>query len=210
MVKSGINNVIFDLGGVILDLDFEASYREFSRLSGLNPEEVITRTRGLMFFEDYETGAISSSVFRDKINNLLEMSATDEEIDGAWCAMLGNMPRERLELLKKLQDVYRTFVLSNTNEIHARTFDNIVGSSLGNSALFSEHFEKVYFSHEMNLRKPDAEIYRAVLDDLGIKPEETLFIDDTQANIQAADNLGIHTLHLTDARQLIPYFDGSR
>ena len=202
--------MIFDLGGVIIDLDFEASRREFSRLSGLTAAEVLVRTQGFVHFEDYETGAISSHAFRQKINHLLEMSATDLEIDQAWCAILGGIPVERLALLKKLQQKYRSFALSNTNEIHANNFDFLVKDTLGSEALFSEHFHKVYYSHEMKMRKPDEQIYRAVLDDQGLIPEETLFVDDTLDNIQVAASLGIHTLHLRDVGQLISFFNGKQ
>ncbi len=201
--------MIFDLGGVIIDLDLEASYREFSRLSGLEIPEVINRTRGLMLFEDYETGAINSQDFRNQINELLEMTATNQEIDHAWCALLGEIPSERLNLLNKLKHGYRTFALSNTNDIHAQKFDQIAEQSLGNAVLFSEHFERVYLSHEMKMRKPNIEIYQTVLADQDLNPSETLFIDDNLENILGAESVGIQTVHLKDPGQLIAVFDGT-
>jgi putative hydrolase of the HAD superfamily len=208
LVNNSIRNLVFDLGGVIIDLDFEASHREFSRLSGLTVNEVVRRTQGFSYFLDYETGAISSPAFRQKINNLLEMTASDQQIDLAWCAMLRGIPEVRLKLLKSLQAKYRIFALSNTNDIHANTFNTIVQDTLGSAVVFKEHFDKVYYSHEMNMRKPDEAIYQAVLHDQGLRPGETLFIDDTLENIQTAETLGIRTLHLEDPGQLIPFFDG--
>jgi len=205
---SNINNLIFDLGGVILDLNFSAAYQEFSNLSGLTADEVTQRTDGMMWFKDYEKGLISSQQFRLQICDLLQFTASDEAIDSAWCAMLGGMPASRLQLLQRLKGRYRTFVLSNTNGIHAGKFNQIVKESLGNVHLFEDHFEHVYFSHEMKMRKPDAEIYLKVLQDQQLKPSETLFIDDNLENIQGAANLGIQTLHLEDPKQLTSFFNG--
>ena len=208
MGLNNINNLIFDLGGVIIDLDFQASFQEFATLSGLSANEVAQRTEGLMFFTDYEKGLISSQQFRQQIGDLLQFSASDNAIDNAWCSMLGGMPAPRLQLLQRLKSKYRTFALSNTNDIHVRKFNSIVEESLGSVHLFNEHFEEVYFSHEMKMRKPDSEIYLTVLQEQQLKPAETLFIDDNLDNVQGAANLGIQTLHLQDPQQLISFFNG--
>ena len=208
MGLNNINNLIFDLGGVIIDLDFQASFQEFATLSGLSANEVAQRTKGLMFFTDYEKGLISSQQFRQQIGDLLQFSASDNAIDFAWCSMLGGMPAPRLQLLQRLKSKYRTFALSNTNDIHVKKFNRIVEESLGSVQLFNEHFEEVYFSHEMKMRKPDSEIYLTVLQEQQLKPSETLFIDDNLDNVQGAANLGIQTLHLQDPKQLISFFNG--
>lgn len=210
MGLTNINNLIFDLGGVIIDLDFPASNKEFANLSGLSVNEVVQRTEGMMLYGEYEKGLISSQQFRRQISDLLQFSASDEAIDKAWCAMLGGMPAPRLQLLQRLKSKYRTFALSNTNDIHVRKFNSIVEESLGSVHLFNEHFEEVYFSHEMKMRKPDSEIYLTVLQEQQLKPAETLFIDDNLDNIQGAANLGIQTLHLQDPQQLISFFNGTR
>jgi len=199
---NNINNLIFDLGGVIIDLDFPASNQEFANLSGLSVNEVVQRTEGMMLFVEYEKGLISSQEFRRQICDILQFSAADEDIDKAWCAMLGGMPASRLQLLQRLKSRYRTFALSNTNDIHVRKFRSV--------HLFREHFEEVYFSHEMKMRKPDSEIYLTVLQEQQLKAAETLFIDDNLDNVQGAANLGIQTLHLQDPQQLISFFNGSR
>ena len=199
MLTENIKNIIFDLGGVILDLDLEAAYKEFSRLSELPVEEVIRRTKGLMLFEDYETGSVSSGVFRHQINRVLDMQAKDDEIDHAWSAMLGGIPTQRLELAGQLRQSYRTFVLSNTNEIHVGHFDSII----------QDHFEKVYYSHELKMRKPNIEIYEAVLSEQSLNASETLFIDDTLDNIKGAEKLNIKTFHLESPQQLTRLFHGA-
>jgi putative hydrolase of the HAD superfamily len=207
---STIKNLIFDLGGVIIDLDFQAAYQHFADLSGLTVNEVVARTEGLMLFLEYEKGLVTSEEFRKQMRILLEISASDHSIDRAWCAMLGGIPQNRLKLLKSLKPNYRTFALSNTNDIHVRKFNSIVEKSLGNDSLLSDHFEKIYFSHQMKMRKPDVEIYQTVLSEQQLLPEETLFIDDNHENIVGAASLGIKTFHLPDPDQLITYFNGAR
>ena len=210
MELSNVKNLIFDLGGVIIDLDFEASFRQFSDLSGLPSSAIVDRTEGMMFFTEYEKGMLSSADFRKQIQQLLGFSASDVQIDEAWCAMLGGIPTARLQLLQKLKQQYRTFALSNTNEIHVRKFNNIVEKSLGRAQLFHDHFEQVYFSHEMKMRKPDTEIYKTVLDEQSLMAEETLFIDDNYENILGAEKLNIRTLHLKEPGRLISYFHGTQ
>lgn len=209
MNLNNIKNVIFDLGGVIIDLELPAAYSAFADLSGLTIEQVVDKTRGLMLFTDYEQGLISSEEFRLQIGNLLLIEPTESVIDQAWCAMLGGIPMQRLQLLTRLKKRYNLFALSNTNDIHAEKFDAIVEKSTGNPDKLSDYFEKVYYSHQMKMRKPQVEIYQAVLDDQGLNPGNTLFIDDNYDNINGADALGIQTLHLLHPDQLMTLFDGA-
>lgn len=203
-----IKNVIFDLGGVIIDLDFQETLSHFSTLSGLSTEEVKDRTQGLMLFKEYEKGLISSADFRDQVRKVLKFEANDARIDEAWNSLLGGMPKERLQLLQRLKLSYRTFALSNTNEIHVKQFSTIVSKSLGSIQSFIDLFERVYFSHEMKMRKPESEIYQTVLETENLPPHCTLFIDDNWENIQSAQALGIQTHHLRDANTLIQLFHG--
>lgn len=162
-----------------------------------------------MLFNDFEKGLVSSPEFRLQIAGILEFSASDEQIDHAWCSMLGEIPAWRLHLLQRLNKQYRTFALSNTNDIHVRKFNKIVEKSLGSTKLLNHHFERVYFSHEMKMRKPDAEIYLTVLQEQQLAPQETLFIDDNMDNIHGASKLGIQTLYLQQPQQLISFFNGT-
>lgn len=208
--SNNLENIIFDLGGVIIDLDLPAAYSAFAELSGLTVDQVIDKTKGLMLFTDYEQGLISSEEFRLQISNLLSIEPTTSGIDRAWCTMLGGIPVQRLQLLTKLQKQYRIFALSNTNDIHAEKFDAIVEKSTGNPGMLTDYFEKVYYSHQMKMRKPQVEIYQAVLDDKDIDPGQTLFIDDNFDNINGAESLGIQTLHLKHPNQLMSLFDGTQ
>ena len=204
-----IKNIIFDLGNVIIDLDFETAYGNFADLSGLTSEEVKLRTDGLMFFQDYEKGLIGSSQFRDQIRQVLTMNCSDADIDMAWNSLLGGIPEERLQLLKRLRSNYRTFALSNTNEIHVLEFNNIIAESSGSVQSFMDHFEQVYYSCEMKMRKPEPLIYETVLQQQDLVAHETLFVDDHLPNIESASALGIHTYHLTHPNHLIALFNGA-
>ncbi|MDH3708245.1 MAG: HAD family phosphatase [Cyclobacteriaceae bacterium] len=206
---NNIKNIIFDLGNVIIDLDFPATFQCFSELSGLSPHEVKDRTQGLMFFVEYEKGLISSQVFREQVRELLGLSVEDHQIDRAWNSMLGGIPAERLQLLKDLQPHFRTFALSNTNEIHVQEFNNIIARSTGSVQSFMDHFEKVYYSCHMKMRKPEAQIYQKVLHEQNLRPQETLFIDDNLSNIESASSLGVRTVHLTNPGDLISLFNGA-
>jgi putative hydrolase of the HAD superfamily len=205
-----IKNIIFDLGGVIIDLDLQAAFEAFASLSNLSVTEIVQKTNGLMLFTEYEQGMVSSQQFRQQIADLLQISVSEETIDDAWCAMLGGIPVQRLDLLRSLRSTYRTFALSNTNDIHVRRFNNIVENATGSANILDEYFEKVYFSHEMKMRKPDTVIYQTVLDQQSLVPAETLFIDDNLDNISGAGSIGIQTLHLTHPEQLTTFFNGVR
>ncbi len=205
----GIRNIIFDLGGVIIDLDFDSAYREFSKLSGHSEEEVRSLTSGLTYFADFEKGTISATQFRNELRSLLNIPGNDEYIDNAWNSLLGGIPPERLQLLKTLKRHYKLIALSNTNEIHVKEFNKIVSRELGSMGSFEDHFDVIYFSHQMKMRKPDEEIYKAVLEEQQLLPQETLFIDDNADNINGAASTGLNTYHLTDARILTKIFHGA-
>jgi putative hydrolase of the HAD superfamily len=146
-------------------------------------------------FDLYEKGLITSDDFRDALNNALKTPVSHDILDAAWNSMLLDLPTARLELLKKLKATHRTFLLSNTNEIHIDWFFNSLQQHFGIPDL-SGHFEKVYLSYQIHLRKPDAEIFQYVLDENKLDPAETLFIDDSPQHIEGAKKLGIQTYWL--------------
>jgi putative hydrolase of the HAD superfamily len=130
-------------------------------------------------------------------------------IDGAWNAMLGVLPEERWNLLGSISQYYRTFLLSNTNAIHLNYYFNYLQGIYGTFG-YLHLFEKAYFSHEIHMRKPNADIFEHVVTDSGINPGETLFIDDFIENIETASKLGFQTIHLTKPRTLTDLFTGNR
>ena len=202
---SNIKNIIFDLGGVIIEIDPDRTTTAFSRIIGKPFDEIKARIEDLKLFYKYEVGELTDQEFRELVRQFVERSITDEEIDAAWNDLLLEIPFQRIDLLKDLQSSYRTFLLSNTNFIHYRQVERIL-SGIAPIHSFSNLFEKVYLSYELKLCKPDEKIYNFVLNDAGLKPEETLFIDDNFNNIQSASALGINTIHLQPPTTILDIF----
>lgn len=200
-----INNIIFDLGGVIIDIDPMRSFDALKKLAKQEQADKFSEISAL--FLDFETGAMDNATFYRQIRELAEQEALEDEIIAeAWNAMLLDIPADRLEVLRKLKKKYRLFVLSNTNDIHVTAFNKIVKSVCGEEDLAC-FFDKVYFSHDLKMRKPDAEIYAFVLNDNQLIPEETLFIDDRPENIEAAKALGIQTFQATKEKGIVAFFE---
>ena len=201
-----IKTIIFDLGGVVLNLDIPKSAEAFGRLGNVSTEQVFELFRSNPVFMAFERGEISADVFRDEIRRLLRSDLSNEAIDESWNAMLLDLPKDRITSIGNLRNRFETLVLSNTNQIHASTFDRIVAAATGGDHI-SNYFNKVYYSHLLGMRKPDAEIFEYVLNQHDLNPASTLFIDDLLANTTAASELGIQVWHLTDQRELLTAFD---
>lgn len=141
-----------------------------------------------------ETGKIPAQAFRNELRKFRN-HLTDEQINTAWNTMIGNIPSAHLPLLRSVKKEYKTYLLSNTNEIHIEYFIQYLETKFGYNAL-AEMFDKAYFSHEIGERKPDRQAYETVIHDAGIKPAETLFIDDLLVNIEGARKVGLWAYHL--------------
>lgn len=194
MITDSIHHIIFDLGGVIISLDVEATIQQFAQLSGKDPDAV----RSLMKtheFKQYEEGRISDAEFRDAVRHYLQVNADDLEIDTGWNAMLGEISMERLELLAELKSRYSLYLLSNTNHIHFLKFNQIVQDLTGHQSL-APYFDKTYYSHHVNLSKPDRRIFELVLHENNLESNATLFLDDNWDNLKGADEVGIQTVHV--------------
>jgi putative hydrolase of the HAD superfamily len=188
-------NIIFDLGGVILNIDYDLTAKAFEQLGLPNFQQLFSKASQETLFDLYEKGHISSEDFRETLKNAMKTPVSNEILDAAWNAMLLDLPTGRLELLKKMKSTHRTFLLSNTNEIHIHWFCNSLRQHFGIPDL-SGHFEKVYLSYEIGLRKPDASIFQHVLQKNQLDPAETLFIDDSPQHVEGAKKLGIQTYWL--------------
>ncbi len=200
-----IKTIIFDLGGVIIDLDEAATTRAFADLSGIPIEVLLSSFQQEVFFQDFEKGLIDANAFRIHIKKAIKKELEDEAIDTAWNAMLGAIKPARIELLDKLKSAYQVMILSNTNAIHEAAFHKILKAVSGKDHLqFFVH--KVYFSHEMGMRKPDAEIYQKVLKNHALNPAETLFLDDKLANLEGAQQCGIQTQQVLYPDQILEIF----
>lgn len=199
-------NVIFDLGEVIIDLDIPGTIARFSGRTGKTPEEVRSIYSSSGVFLDYEKGLISDAEFRSGANRLFGSDIGDDEFDSIWNSMLLRLPAERLDLLERVAGKYRTFLLSNTNAIHLKAFTEMVGKLVAPRRL-EEYFEKAYYSHEIRMRKPDAEIFNFVLKEKGLDPAQTVFLDDNADNIKGASGLGIQAIQVTRPDILFQLFE---
>jgi FMN phosphatase YigB (HAD superfamily) len=195
MNLNGIKNIVFDLGGVILDIDYNLTVKAFEDLGIPNFKEQYSKMSQSNLFDNIETGKISPVEFRDLIREVAQKTISDAEIDTAWNALILHLPQYRIEILKNLQVNYRLFLLSNTNKIHYDDYSEVIKRENGIEGL-EPLFEKTYLSHEMGLRKPDPEIFQVVLNENNLVPKETLFIDDSPQHIASAKTLGIVAYHL--------------
>lgn len=202
-----IKNIIFDLGGVVINIDWQFTVDAFQQLA--NPafraqnEDLIQKgTYKAQFFIDYEIGKIDDATFCQKLRETFHLEGSNAQISEAWNALLMEVPKDRIELIHNLRKTHRTFVLSNTNAIHIKEANHILQQAHG-VATYDDLVEKAYYSHLMNKRKPWPEIYRQVIDENQLNPAETLFIDDNLENVQAANTVGLQGLHV------VPNLNGS-
>jgi len=188
----GIKAIIFDLGNVLIDLHYERAANRLAELSGLGVAELNQLLVSSEVLKIFEVGGVSESDFRKEVCGLLKIQLGDEEFDQIWNSLLGDISAIRLVRLAELKKSYSTFVLSNTNSIHLKSFDKNLQNAHGIEGIHTL-VDKAYYSHEVRMRKPNADIYQFVLEEQNLTPEEVLFIDDRRDNIEAADALGIRT-----------------
>ena len=189
-----IKNLIFDYGGVFLLLDEEKTYQAFKDLGLLFISPALAASNN-----DFQRGRISIPTFISNIQKELPRPATEEQIIDAWCAMLGRLPQERIELLKKLKKQYRLFLLSNTDDIH---IDRVTRTT-PEAVEFLAQFERVYYSQNTGYRKPEIEIFQLVIDENNLTPSESLFVDDIKENAEAAGRVGMHYHWLDLSRETV-------
>lgn len=196
-----IKNLLLDLGGVLLDIDFSKTKTAFEALGVKNFDAFFTQYHAAPLFEDLETGRVLPENFYANFRRETSLAVTDAAIANAWNAMLGDFPANRVDYLKSLRKKYRLFLLSNTNIIHYEAFCENFTRVYGYS--FNTIFEKAFYSHEIGLRKPYPEIFQYVLQEGDMKPAETLFIDDTITNTDAARQLGLEVIHLPAPKNIL-------
>ncbi|MDO9153853.1 MAG: HAD family phosphatase [Paludibacter sp.] len=192
---NNITTLIFDFGGVIVNLDLPQCIQNFKDL-GLNDVEKYLSNFGQSgFFLKWESGGLSIDEFRNEIRSLTTTVLTDKQIDDAWCSFLVDIPVEKIELLKQLRMKFKLLLLSNTNPLHIGVSATKEFRKYGGTMY--DFFDRCYLSYEMGMVKPNAEIFEALLIDANVKAEECLFIDDGQKNIDTASKLGIQTYLVT-------------
>lgn len=204
-MDKSVKNLVFDLGGVILDLAVNKTIDAFADLAGISGEKATSIFHTSPEFNLYEKGGMTDQQFRDFLKSAYTPNASDAEIDNAWNQMLRGIPVIKLDLLERLKRKYTVLLLSNTNEIH---LSYINGNLLpkGASSL-DQYFHKAYYSHRMLKRKPDAEIFEQVLQENNLIPEQTIFLDDNLMNVKGAESVGIKTVHVTTPDLILTYFN---
>ncbi|HET6244417.1 MAG: HAD family phosphatase [Bacteroidetes bacterium] len=199
-------NIIFDLGGVILNIDYTLTVNAFIELGINNFEGLYSKANQNPVFDNYETGKINSNEFIKEISKQSKTPLDSISITNAWNSMLLDLPSERLDLLEKIKSKYRIFLLSNTNEIHWISYSSYLKKTYGFEDL-SNYFEKQYLSFKIGMRKPNKEIFDFVLKENALNAEETVFIDDSIQHVQGALERGIMGIHLTAGQTILDLFN---
>lgn len=192
-----IKNIIFDLGGVILNINFKLTSAAFHELGANNFAAFFSQHKQDPIFDQFDKGEITPQVFRHTLKTKLKINPTDDEFDKAWNAMLLDLPSGRLALIRELRKNFKVFLFSNTNEIHLQKFFTQHAHHL-----FSACFDKAYYSNSFGKRKPDPDAFIALLKDSGLHASETLFVDDALINIEGAKQVGLNTMHFTATNSL--------
>ena len=185
-------NIIFDLGGVILTIDYKRTIEAFRNLGISNAEELYSKAAQSSLFDTLEKGLLSENNFFTAIRLLSDKPISNNQIKEAWNAILIGLPEENISVLEKLKNNHRLFLLSNTNSIHETAYKEMIVKQYG-SFIFDELFEKMYLSHHVHMRKPEPEIFNYVLSDSNLDINETCFIDDSPQHVEGARGVGIRS-----------------
>ena len=195
--------IIFDLGAVILNINYQNTIDEFTKLGVNNAATFYSKKVQTNLFNQIETGMISSNEFLKALQKETK-NANINQVEKAWNAMLLDLPEERIQLIEKLKNNHSIYLLSNTNAIHIDAIKKQLGKRKW--LAFCKLFDKMYLSHELGLRKPDVKIFEYILKEQKLKAEEVFFIDDSPQHIARAKKIGIHCHHLLDDENIITLF----
>ncbi len=189
-----LKNIIFDYGNVIFEINFERTQSALLQLGITNVEAFFAHKNHNQLFDDFETNTSSANEFRAGIRKAADNNdLTDQQIDDAWNSLLIGVSANNHDVLLEMKTKYRTFLLSNNNEIHYNWIIKHINENY-NIDNYNDYFEKAYFSHLMNMRKPNVNIFEHVILENNLNPAETLFIDDSPQHIEGAKKAGLHTL----------------
>lgn len=195
-------NILFDLGGIFLNIDYQKTEQAFIDLGIKNFGQLFSQQFSNTLFESLETGKISPDDFYETFRKETNTGLSNEAIQHAWNAMLLDFPKERLLWLERIGQQYPIYLFSNTNIIHYQCFIEIFEQSFPQSS-FNDYFRKAYYSHELGLRKPYPESYLKIMELENLDPKETLFIDDTPKNIEGAQQAGLQTILLNNGSTVL-------
>ncbi len=196
--------IIFDLGGVLLNLSYQKTIDSFMRANpNVGPDEFMGKQSQLAFFSEYETGRISTTDFINEFNSAYDVNFSRDEFEAHWNEMILDFPIKRIELLETLREKgKKVFLLSNINEIHERAVAERF-KDLDLKKDFFELFDKAYYSHHIGMRKPNTEIFEFVVSQNAIDKKKCLFIDDSIQHIESARNYGLNALHLVEGMDVV-------
>ena len=197
-----IDTYLFDLGGVIVDISPAAAIEAFNRLGLKNLDVQITQAHHQGLFKQYELGAITTDEFIEQIQELLPQRVNDIQIINAWNEMIVAFRKERIEVVEKLKCRYPVYLLSNTNELHCKKYTQMADGYENAEKLFTE----VFYSYKIKQSKPDLEAFKKVVEETGLNPSTTLFLDDSQINLNAAAQLGFQTLLISKEQTIEKLF----
>ena len=200
-IMAQTKNIIFDLGGVLLDLDFQRTIDAFEKMGIVGFENMFSQFKADELFRKLETGHVNEVDFYTAVKKRTVKKITEAEIDNAYNALILHFRTESLAFLEKLSTQYKLYLLSNTNSIHLKYFKKLLTEQTG-KPLLDGYFTKAWYSNEIGLRKPGAAIFEFVLKEENLKAAETLFIDDTLMNIETAQKLGFKTHHLLPTERI--------
>jgi putative hydrolase of the HAD superfamily len=190
-------NLLFDFGGVLINIDYQRPIEAMRRLAAEGNTIEYNQKSQSELFDLLETGRITPAKFREGLRTGYNLSATDEELDEAWNSILLDVPADRLALLADLKaQGHQMALLSNTNVIHIEEVNRRLAAAYGFQDGIADVLDRVFYSQEVGLRKPGAEIFEHVLREMNWQAEETLFIEDSFQHIETAQRLGLHTLFL--------------
>tara|TARA_R110000737_G_scaffold98184_2_gene132448 strand:- start:28418 stop:29035 length:618 start_codon:yes stop_codon:yes gene_type:complete len=204
MIDSSVKAILFDLGGVLINLDYQKTIHAFEKMGIENFDTLYSQAQQDDLFDDFETGKISSFHFINRILDLLPQGSNPNQVVSAWNAMILDFPMNRLDLLENLSKKYPICLLSNTNDLHMEKVRRELKKT-SNKAL-EDFFNTIFLSQEIGLRKPTKEVFEYVSQKIGVSPEEILFIDDSIQHIESAKNIGFQTIHLTMPLENHPSF----
>ncbi len=199
----GKDNIIFDYGGIFIDIDYSDTIKELTALSReVDASSFYNKKNQVSFFNDLEIGKISQEEFIKKLKELLKINSNDEDIIKAWNSMLKEIRVERLLYLKELKKKKKVFMLSNINQIHENYLNDYIASKPQLNG-FYEEFHGIYFSHKIGERKPNAAAYEYVIKENSLDIRKTLFIDDSPQHVEGAKKVGLDAILLDPANSFI-------
>ncbi len=206
MINNSKEAIIFDLGGVLLNLDYDLTEKAFISLGMTNFGESYSQLQQTHLFDRFERGEVSSFHFINQLLDRLPLGATANQVVHAWDAMILDFPLKRLQFLEELSKKYRLFLLSNTNDLHIDAVRRSLEKAVGHRNL-EQYFEKTYFSSAIGMRKPDSNIFEFVCSENKLDPAKTIFIDDSPQHVEGAKLAGIEAILLEKNQEVSSLFD---